>query len=352
LHQSLLSPRLAFGLPLKTFIMNLGQRIALLDKLGKYLQSDDDQLQEVKQKAERENGWFIQDFIDEAIDNICSEFLQADLLQDWASQYQVPDQNSQPKKLGIVMAGNIPLVGFHDFLCGFITGHRLLIKPSSKDLILIRHIIDKLASWNNEVNDLVQFAEQLKGCDAYIATGSNNTGRYFEYYFRNYPSIIRKNRTSAAILTGSETEEELLNLADDVLLYFGLGCRNVSKLYVPHAYNFQPLLAAFEDYRWMAEHNKFKNNYDYNLSLHLLNNKFYMTNGIILLIENPSLFSPISQVNFEYRDNADAEAILQEHADELQCLVGAGQMAAGQAQSPSLTDYADGVDTMAFLTKL
>jgi hypothetical protein len=250
------------------------------------------------------------------------------------------------------MAGNIPLVGFHDFLCGFITGQRVIIKPSTKDLVLIKHIVEKLTSWNNEVKELVQFADHLKGCHAYIATGSNNTGRYFEYYFRNYPSIIRKNRTSAAVLTGKETEAQLLDLADDILLYFGLGCRNVSKLYVPRGYNFQPLLGSFEKYRWMADHNKLKNNYDYNLSLHLLNYKFYMTNGILLLIENTPLFSPISQVNYEYYDEDPSELLKTQFADELQCLVGPGNLPPGQAQIPSLTDYADGVDSMAFVVNL
>jgi hypothetical protein len=332
--------------------MDLGHRIALLERLGNYLQSDDETLEEVKLKAERENGWFVQDFINEAIDNICSQFLQADALATWTNQYQVPEQNAHPKKLGIVMAGNIPLVGFHDFLCGFITGQQVIIKPSTKDLVLIKHIVEKLTSWNNEVKELVQFADHLKGCDAYIATGSNNTGRYFEYYFRNYPSIIRKNRTSAAVLTGSETDAQLLDLADDILLYFGLGCRNVSKLYVPCGYNFQPLLGSFEKYRWMADHNKLKNNYDYNLSLHLLNYKFYMTNGILLLIENTPLFSPISQVNYEYYDEDPSELIKTQFADELQCLVGPGNLPPGQAQIPSLTDYADGVDSMAFVVNL
>ena len=157
-----------------------------------------------------------------------------------------------------------------------------------------------MAAWNEEVNDLISFSEMLKGCDAYIATGSNNSAGYFEYYFGKYPHIIRRNRTSVAILTGNETNEELEKLADDVYLYFGLGCRNVTKLYVPEGYDFIPLLTAFKKYNYLADHHKYKNNYDYNLAIHLLNKKFYMSNESLLLVEDASLFSPISQLNYEF----------------------------------------------------
>ncbi|HYM94807.1 MAG TPA: acyl-CoA reductase, partial [Chitinophagaceae bacterium] len=192
----------------------------------------------------------------------------------------------------------------------------------------------------------------LKGCDAYIATGSNNTSRYFEYYFGKYPHIIRHNRTTVAILTGNETNEDLEKLADDVCLYFGLGCRNVTKIYVPKGYDFIPLLKAFKKYNHLTDHHKYKNNYDYNLTLQILNKKFYMTNDSILLVEGASLFSPISQLNYEYYTDKKALALSLKNHPDLQCIVGEGQVSFGQAQCPLVSDFADGVDTLRFLTTL
>jgi hypothetical protein len=194
--------------------------------------------------------------------------------------------------------------------------------------------------------------EMLKNCDAYIATGSNNSARYFHYYFAQYPNIIRRNRTSVAILDGSETPEELTALADDAMLYFGLGCRNVTKVLVPEGYNFEALLQAFRKYDYLADFHKFKNNYDYNLALLLLNSSPYMSNQSLLLHESPSLFSPISVLHYSYyTDHATQAAALENHED-LQCLVGHGFTPFGTAQQPSLSDYADGIDTMQFLTGL
>ena len=196
------------------------------------------------------------------------------------------------------------------------------------------------------------FAENLKGCDAYIATGSNNSERYFDYYFGKYPNIIRRNRTSVAVLEGNETNDELELLTDDIHLYFGFGCRNVTKLYVPEGYDFIPLLKALEKYNHFADFHKYKNNYDYNLALLLMNSKFFMSNESVLLTENESVFSPPSQVNYEfYTDKKTVTEILQ--ADEnIQCIVGNGFIDFGHSQSPLLTDYADGVDTMNFLCTL
>jgi hypothetical protein len=250
------------------------------------------------------------------------------------------------------MAGNIPLVGFHDFLCVFLSGHIAIIKPSSKDEVLMKHLVKKLAEWDSEISGSIQFGEQLKGCDAYIATGSNNTSRYFEYYFQKYPHIIRKNRTSAAIINGKESKEELEKLAGDVYQYFGLGCRNVTKLYVPVNYDFVLLLQAFSKYNYLIDHNKYKNNYDYNLAILLLNNHYYMTNGSLLLVENESLFSPISQLHYEYY--TDEKKIRQKlHDNEaLQCLISDETTGFGKAQQPGIYDFADGVDTMTFLRQL
>jgi hypothetical protein len=249
------------------------------------------------------------------------------------------------------MAGNIPLVGFHDFLCGFLSGHRLLIKPSSKDTALIHHLIEQLKEWEPETTKWIAETDQLKGADAYIATGSNNTGRYFDYYFAKYPHIIRRNRTSAAVLTGQETPEELALLADDLMLYFGLGCRNVSMLLVPPGYNFDPLLTQLDRYSWMNSHFKYKNNYDYQLSLLLLNQTPYLTNGTVLFCRHVQLFSPISLYHYNYYEpQDDIKQLLP--PEDLQCLVGRQFTPFGQAQCPNLADFADGVDTMAFFAGL
>lgn len=331
--------------------MNLQQRIDLLSRLGAYMRSDAREWLEAKRSAEEANGWFIQPFIDKACRSIEEQYLNQDRLSLFTQQYSLPFDNVNPKNIGLVMAGNIPLVGFHDWMCIFLSGHNALIKASSKDEILITHLVETLKEWEHRLENQSLFAIMLKGCDAYIATGSNNSGRYFDYYFSKYPNIIRRNRTSIAILTGAETAESLDRLADDVHLYFGLGCRNVTKLYIPEDYDFINLLNAFRKYHYFSDHHKYKNNYDYQLAIHLLNNSYYMTNGSILLIENSSMYSPISQLNYEFYQNP---ALVTESlvSTELQCIVGNGFTPFGEAQCPALSDYADGTDTMRFLRQL
>ena len=330
--------------------MNLPYRIDLLVKLGEYILSDDKQWLEAKEKAGWENGWFIPEFIEQSARTIAHSFLQKDILEKWTSGYQLRYDN--PKFVGIVMAGNIPLVGFHDLLCVFISGHKAVIKPSSKDDTLIRHLVAKLVEWENDVAELIRFADMLKSCDAYIATGSNNSAGYFEYYFKKYPHIIRRNRTSVAILTGHETKDDLAKLADDVYLYFGLGCRNVTKIYVPKEYDFIPLLTAFKKYDYLADHHKYKNNYDYNLAILLLNKKFYMSTASLLLVEEPSPFSPISQLNYESYNSRGALTETLRKDNAIQCIAGNGFVPFGQTQHPAISDYADGVDTLQFLSTL
>ena len=332
--------------------MNIEIRKELLVRLSEYMNGKEEAWENAKRKAHLENNWFIPEFINLAVKNIVHQYLQPEEIDSIISQYDLPNENHHPKKVGIVMAGNIPLVGFHDFLCVFISGHIAVMKPSSKDNVLIRHLIEKLIEWNPDVASAVQFGELLKGCDAYIATGSNNSGRYFEFYFQKYPHIIRKNRTSVAILTGKESAEELDRLADDVYLYFGLGCRNVTKLYVPDNFDFIPLLEAFKKYDYLINHNKYKNNYDHNLSLLILNNRFYMTNGSILLVEEASPFSPISQLNFEYyKEKEEVQKILHDN-EAIQCVAGDETTAFGKAQQPGICDFADGIDTLRFLKNL
>jgi hypothetical protein len=330
--------------------MKLQNRIEILSRLQHYIKSGDEEWENIKRKAYQHNNWFTPEFIDLSVSNIADQFLREDLLNSWVTHYKL-DDNITPKNTGIVMAGNIPLVGFHDFLCVFISGHRQTIKLSSKDDILLKHLVYKMTSWEPGLEEDVSFAAMLKGCDAYIATGSNNSARYFEYYFSKYPGIIRKNRTSVAVLSGNETTRDLENLSDDIHSYFGLGCRNVTKLFVPEGYDFVPLLRSFDKYKYFADHNKYKNNYDYYLSIQIMNNRFYMTNGSTLMVESESLFSPISQLNYSFY--TDQEKILEDLKtnNEIQCIAGYN-IAFGQAQRPGLTDYADGVDTMQFLLTL
>lgn len=333
-------------------MLNLQHRIDLLVQLGEYLRSDAPEWVAAKQRASYQNGWFIPAFIDQAADNIGQAFLSPELLHQVAGRYKVSDQPAKPARVGIVMAGNIPLVGFHDWCCVFLSGHQAQVKPSSKDTILFQHLLQKLTEWAPEIATNTIVSEMLKGCDAYIATGSDNSARYFEYYFQRYPSIIRKNRTSAAILSGAETLADLEKLSDDTHLYFGLGCRNVTKLYVPENFDFVPLLEAMKKYGYFADHSKYKNNYDYQLAILLLNNQYYMTNGSVILAQNSSLFSPISLLHYETYKDRDVLVEELRNNNSVQCIVGQGLTPFGAAQSPGWQDYADGVDTMAFLEDL
>jgi hypothetical protein len=285
------------------------------------------------------------------VNSIINSFLDPQLLANWAATYGVPDQQSQPKKVGLVMAGNIPLVGFHDFLSVLISGHTAVIKPSSKDEILIKHIVSELIKMDERVSSMVFFAPQLAGLDAYIATGSNNSSRYFDYYFGKFPNIIRRNRTSVAVIDGTETAAELDLLADDIQSYFGLGCRNVTQLFVPTNYDFIPLFTALKKYEHYLDFHKYKHNYDYHLALLIMGNKYYMNNDSLVFAENESPFSPVSQVHYQFYSTPEQLSHLNQNTD-IQCIVGHGYIPFGSAQHPSLTDYADGTDTMAFLQAL
>jgi hypothetical protein len=243
------------------------------------------------------------------------------------------------------MAGNIPLVGFHDLLCVLISGHRLSAKLSSQDSVLMRYVVEKLVAIEPRFKDYISFVERMNDADAVIATGSDNTARYFEYYFRNIPHIIRKNRSSCAILRGTETNEQLIALGKDVFSYFGLGCRNVSKLFVPKDYDFKRLLDLWQPYHDVFNHHKYVNNYDYNKSILLVNRTPHLDNGFVLITENKALVSPISVVYYEVGEPDPS-------SDKIQCVVSAEHVPFGKTQEPELTDYADRVDTLKFLTAL
>lgn len=331
--------------------MNLHTRIKILSSLGDYLLEEQDVYKEAQLRAWAENKWFIPPYISLSGKSIAREMLQANKLEEVCKFYQIPDQQEHPQTIGLVMAGNIPFVGLQDLICVLLTGHQLKLKLSSKDTILVHHLIKYLTEQYPELAQWIRIEDMLKECDAYIATGSDNSARYFEYYFGKYPNIIRKNRTSVAIVDGSETKEELESLADDIQLYFGLGCRNVTQIWVPEEYDFVPLLSALRKYDHYKEHDKYKNNFDYQLTIAIMNNRFYMSNDSIVLLENESPFSPISQLHYQYYSNK-AEVKKKIDENKIQCIVGKGFMPFGKAQQPNLIDFPDGVDTLDFLKKL
>lgn len=322
-----------------------------MSNLGEYLKQNQPDWRVVKQSASAKNQWFTENFIDLSTTAIIDAYLDKKKLQKWTTHYHLDDL-IVPKSVGIVMAGNIPMVGFHDLLTVFISGHRQTIKLSSKDDVLLPFLIKKLYEWEPETAAFIKIAENLKGCDAYIATGNNQTAHHFEQYFSKYPHIIRRNRTSVCILSGNETDDELEKLADDIHLYFGLGCRNVTKIYVPEDYDFLALLNSFQKYAYFSDFKKYSNNYDFQLSLLLLNNVKYMSGGPTLLAEHPGYFSPISVLYYGFYTNVEKLSAELSGSEALQCIVGNGFIPFGKAQLPELFDYADGVDTMQFLIGL
>jgi len=336
--------------------MTLQQRIDALSQLGDHLQGDDEFLDALVQRTAFNNPWFTVNNQQQAVQAIATQFLQKDKLKEWLAAYEVSEK-VKPKTVGLVLAGNIPLVGFHDVLCVFVAGHRAKIKLSEKDKFLLPYLVQLLEKFQPGAGHYFDFVERLNDFDAVIATGSNNSARYFEAYFGKYPHIIRRNRNGVAVLDGSETKEDLHKLGRDIFSYFGLGCRNVAKLYVPQSYDFVPLLEALHEFRDIVLHNKYKNNFDYYFAMHVLNKVEYMNNGCIMLSENPSLQSPIANLHYEhYTDLSGLRQELEQRSSEIQVVVSkkdfANSLPFGKAQEPELADYADGVDTMAFLLEL
>jgi hypothetical protein len=313
------------------------------------LDKDNIALIQAKATIYNQNSWFLPDFIEKAIEQIATQFLTKEALMEWTSAYpQIADKMTH-KKVGIVMAGNIPLVGFHDLLSTLIAGHTAVVKLSSKDTVGMEYIMNTLIEMEPQWKDHIIVQSHLKDCDAYIATGSNNTSRYFEQYFGKYPHIIRSNKTSIAILDGGESTADLDLLADDMMLYFGRGCRNVTQVWVPEGYDFIPLLNALKKYNYIIDEHKYRHNYDYQLALLMMTRQFYMDTNAILLCENPSPFAAIAQIHYQFYTPSQAPVV---NPAEIQCIVGKGGLSFGSLQKPSLQQYADGVDTLAFLTSL
>ncbi|UGS24427.1 acyl-CoA reductase [Flavobacterium channae] len=305
--------------------------------------------------SQSHNGWFTPEQVCFSI-QAWAKALSYENLTQWLSNYDF--SKTETKKVGLVLAGNIPLVGFHDFLSVLISGHDVLIKTSSNDQHLLKFLANYLISVEPKLTSKITFVEgKLEGFDAVIATGSNNTARYFEYYFKDKPSIIRKNRNSVAVLNGKESLEDLVNLGEDIFRYFGLGCRNVSKLFVPKGYNFDNFFKAMYEYRDVIQYEKYANNYDYNKAVFLMSNFQLLDNEFMTIKEDTSYSSPISSVFYEfYEVLEEIQTRLNQDSEQIQCIVSnnliPNSVSFGQTQQPQLWDYADNVDTLDFLSKI
>ncbi len=346
--------------------MDIGKRIDAFKQLGSVLKEkgesrflDQDQdladgIEGAVHKATNANAWFTPASVYDMLHALGESMNTADLEQ-WTGMYDLKKAREE-KTVAIVMAGNIPAVGFHDFMSVLMSGHKVLAKLSSDDKFLIPAIAEILFGIEPAFKNYIKFEEgKIKDFDAIIATGSNNTSRYFNYYFGKYPHIIRKNRNALAVLSGAESDHELNALGQDVFMYYGLGCRNVSKLFIPEGYDFTGFFEAIESYKWVADHHKYNNNYDYNKSIYLVNGNKHFDNGFLMLKEDVSMASPVSVLHYEYYDNIDQlNRIIAFESENIQCVISAdkriiGAISPGEAQHPKLWDYADGVDTMAFL---
>jgi len=305
--------------------------------------------------SQSHNGWYTPEQVYFSIQS-WADALTEDNLGKWLSNYDLGDV--KPKNVALILAGNIPLVGFHDFLSVLITGHNVLVKTSSNDQHLLPFLANYLVAFEADLKNKITFVEgKLENFDAVIATGSNNTARYFEYYFKDKPSIIRKNRNSIAVLNGEETKEQLTALGEDIFRYFGLGCRNVSKLFVPKNYSFVPFFEAIFEYQDVIHYEKYANNYDYNKAVFLMSNFKLLDNGFLTLKEDSSYGSPITSAFYEYYESLDQlQERLENENDQIQCIVSNNLVkeciAFGTTQKPKLWDYADNVDTVLFLKNL
>lgn len=358
--------------------MNLEQRISSFSRLGEmiraflkdpavsqprpsYLPGWRPALQNAMEVSERENAWFTRESILLAL-SYWGRMLDQPYLESWLAKYSPAiREKSDPKRVGVIMAGNIPLVGFHDLLSVLLSGHRLVARLSTQDCRMIPKIVHLLVTLDSGWTETIELTtEEIEKPDAIIATGSNNTSRYFTYYFSRYPHIIRKNRTGVAILDGNETTEDLHGLASDIFSYFGLGCRNVSKLYLPEGYDLKPLHKAFLSYQELFHHPKYRNNLDYYKSIYLVNRTRFLDGIFYLMVEAEPLTTPVSVLHYEYyKDLARVEEVVKEQKEQIQCVVArntllksdpsVGVVEPGKSQNPDLSDYADGVDTMEFL---
>lgn len=339
--------------------MTLSERIFILETLGTELKQELEagELRGLLIRMKNENSWFTEDFVSLSIRTIIENYLNPSLLRSFTESYQLGTVD-QSKVVGIVAAGNIPAVSFHDVLCVFLSGHAVRIKPSSSDKALITYIISKLHNIDDRTKELVQLAERLNGVDALIATGSDNSVKHFEYYFAKTPAILRSNRTSVAVLSGDEDRIALSNLGNDIFTYFGLGCRNISKLYVPADYDFVPFFESIEYWNTIQLHHKYNNNYDYNKSILLVNQDKHLDNGFLLVKQSTELVSPLGVLFYEeYNSISELEEKLSRDHKKIQAIVSnmpelSDAVEIGTGQQPKLSQFADDVDTLQFLVSL
>jgi hypothetical protein len=332
-------------------------RVKAFIKLGNLLLNPNDDLKNIIESAKHKNAWFNPEQVLSAIHANGQMLNENDLLN---FSKEIPEINHHPKKVGLILAGNIPMVGFHDILTVLLTGNIALIKLSSQDDLLIPAVLSNLIEIEPDFKIQIQFVEKLENFDAVIATGSNNSSRYFDYYFSKVPNIIRKNRNSIAILTGKETTEELKELGQDIFNYYGLGCRNVSKLFVPKDYVFNHFFESIEEFSPIINHHKYNNNYDYNKSIFLVNKNQHFDNGFLLVAKDERMFSPLAVIYYEeYNFLNEVIEKVNAKAEEIQVVVSTiketilpAKVNFGESQNPKLWDFADGVDTIAFLNSL
>ena len=334
----------------------LPYRISMFFKLGQRLLSlSEQEREELAFRAGGQNNWFTAKSVNEAIDAI-GHSLSQDALEQFTKGHQLAPK--EPRTIGLVMAGNIPMVGFHDLLSVLIAGHKALVKLSSQDAVLMQFVIREITELEPAFAERITVTERLQGMDAVIATGSDNSARYFKHYFAKNPHIIRQNRTSVGVIKGNEDAAAVKALGDDLFRYYGLGCRNVSKLYVPSGFDFKPFIDALLDQEAVLDHHKYRNNYDYNKSIYLVNKEPHLDSGFFLVRESEELVSPISVIFYEhYTSEAELDLKLAAKQDKIQAIVSdggwySGSIPFGTAQEPALWDYADGVDTLEFLDGL
>jgi hypothetical protein len=341
-------------------MMDLNRRISAFAELGTVLRdlasgkdtNPGNRLSAIIETQHIRNAWFTPENVRNAIGAI-GESLRIEKLNEWTARYPHLNNKGVTLRAAVIMAGNIPLVGFHDYISVLISGNKLIAKTSSKDSELIREITQILVSVEKEFADKIAFAEgELKNFDVVIATGSDNSSRYFEYYFGKYPHIIRKNRNSIAIITGDESKEELSLLGRDVFSYFGLGCRSVSKIYIPQGYRVEEMTPAWNGYSGIINHSKYANNYEYNMAVFMVNREKFSDTGFLLLRENPSLSSPVAVLHYQFYNNQEnLYSDIELQKDKIQCIISEKEIPFGMAQSPELWDYSDNIDTLDFLLK-
>ncbi len=346
--------------PSKRNAWAMTDRTALLHSLPalrEILITDSVDMESVIEKAHSANPWFIPAFSKLALKSIAEEFLDEHKWQNWLATYSF--SGKEQKKVALIMAGNLPLVGFHDLLCVLASGHAAVVKLSDKDAVLLPWIINHWIALFPDLASSITYTERLEGFDAVIATGSNNSARYFEYYFKSYPHILRQNRNGVAVLTGDESMDDLKRLSNDIFQFYGLGCRNVSKIFVPEGYSFDMWDEAMSDWKFLEDHHKYKNNLEYNYAIYIINSIPHINLGQLILKEDEAIPSRIGSLHYSYyTESSGLREALNDKREQIQCVLsqspheGWEHVPFGASQTPQLHQYADGVDTMKFLTSL